>query len=548
MRVPSNGIKTEKQIRNVQQTGSVKAGLKVGKRFSAVIVSVDGENVSLEVNGKLINARNASSDKLFSGSLAQFEVLKSSDETIEIRPIALSNLSSPENDFNYVKSTLNKLGISVSSDNIDILSQMMKTGVPVSTSTFTDAKQAFLSTQKLADALFSTQESKAIAQNENNMNLPDAKALIELLSKNAGEVIRDKNALSTLQDFVNKELLSEKAGQTFDNKGAGTESVEVDKGFDASAGKQGDKVDGLKSSNEANLVDGKNQSLNQGKDHGIKSSMDFVKDLMMAFKNLSSSRDNLINHTVFLNKLGIKPSVFNVAVTESLLKGELGFSKAMGEVLARAIEDPELLENKDLGDKIKNFLKSSMKMAEIPEKIDAKSIEENLKNFKLLNEELARFSMEHKDSKNVEQLGLLRQHANLIKEMEPIWQNVFMPILDKSSIDDIEMYVKRDGAHTVKNRNSEDRVIYLSLKTDRIERVKARIDYTARDLKLIFVLQNEDLKNYAENMIPHLGDRLRMISKKNIHIAVNSDSFDTNLLDFELVASFNPSSTIDMRV
>ncbi len=538
MRVPSRQISTDSQVKQTQQAASVKAGLKVGKRFSALIVSVDGENVSLEVDGKLINARNASSEKLFTGSLAQFEVLKSNDETIEIRPIALSSLSSAENDYNFVKSTLNKLAINFTSDNADILAQMIKTGVPVSKTTFMENKQAFFSAQKLANLLFnteSTSENNSLKASSDNL-VNDAKSLVELIATSSKEIVTNKESLSVLKQFVDNNfdsstlVKSDIVGNKAENPNS---AVKVSANTEFSQ-----DVSSSESSQNPKSVENTN----------TKPTNDLVKNFMESFKNISSNRETLVNHIVFLSKSGIKPSIFNLAISSSLLNGKLGFSKSMAETLSSLLENPTIQENKEINTKITSFLKNTLTMSEMPEKLDAKTIEESVKTFKLLNDELVKLEVENKSGKDFEQLNLLKQNASLIKEMEPVWQSVFMPVISKNNINDIEMYIKKDGANSANKRNTDDRVIYLSLKTDNIARVKTRIDYSKNDLKLIFLMQDQELKKYAESMIDSLKSSLAKISRKKIHIAVNADSFDTNLLDFELVTSFKPSSNIDMRV
>ncbi len=537
MRVPSRQISTDNKVKQTQQATSVKAGLKVGKRFAALIVSVDGENISLEVNGKLINARNASSEKLFTGSTAQFEVLKSNDETIEIRPIALSNLSSAENDYNFVKSTLNKLGINFTSDNAEVLAQMLKTGVPVSKTTFMENKQAFFSSQKLADMLFNTENNSnnQAVTTSNNSLVNDAKSLIDLIATSSKDIITNKEALSVLKDFVDKNI-----------------DVSSFPKNDVAGAKGQEQQAALKISDHptesSKSVGSSSQNVNNSENINAKPANNLVKNFMESFKNISSNRENLVNHIVFLSKSGIKPSIFNLAISDSLMNGKLGLSKSMSQTLAILLENPSMIENKELNTKLTAFLKNTLDISELPDKLDAKSVEENLKTFKLLSDELTKLEVENKSGKDVEQLTLLKQNASLVKEMEPVWQNVFMPMISKNNINDIEMYIKKDGSNSVSKRNSDDRVIYLSLKTDNIERVKTRIDYSKKDLKLIFLMQDEALKTYAETMIDSLKSRLSTISNKKIHIAVNADSFDTNLLDFELVTSFKPSSNIDMRV
>ncbi len=544
MRVPNRRISSENKLAEVKNL-SPKSALKLGKRFTATVLKIDGENVSLEINGKIIQAKNRSSDSLLMGSESLFEVLKSSEEVIEIRAIPLSKFSSSENDLAYIKTNLGKLGINFTEDNAKILSQILKMGIPLSKSNFMDVKRDVLSVQKLAHILFQGGENNAHEVENGGLSKialspSELQALNNLLSLDAKNLIANKEDLSILKNFISNEiqLNSEKNNLNIEVE---TFANDKEKGEANQKALLGNELsDNQRLDTELKDIKGNDEA---GKNKG-----DFIKGFLSLFKNISSDKEVLMKQVVFLHKMGIKPSIFNLSATDSILNGKFGFSTSLAEILSKEIANTETTLNKDFDKLLSNFLKSTLNISDFSGKVDGKQIAEGVKNFKLLNNALSSLDMEGVGKEDSEQMALLKQNASLIKELDTTWQAVFMPITQQSEIDEIEMYIKKEDASSKNSKNDDKKVIYLSLKTDNIERVKSRIEYSKNDLKIIFLLENDDLREHAESQLSILESKLSAISDKKIHLSFNSDQSDINLLDFELITSFKPSSKIDIRI
>ncbi len=526
MRVPDRRISNDSKIKKTTDL-SPKSKLKLGKKFTATVLTIDGEHVSLEINGKIIQAKNRSNHNLLMGSDVQFEVLKSSEEVIEIRAIPLSEFSSSENDLKYIKTNLAKLGLNFTDDNANVLSQILKMGIPLSKSNFMDIKQDVLNVQKLFHVLFNDGGEVNFQKLESaDLSKAELNALTNLLSLDAKEVIGNKVALNALKDFISNSF------QSISLSEASKRSVV---NFSNSEENQNAIISNKSGSEDLTL-------------QGEKKQGDLIKGFLSLFKDVAGQKDALIKQTVFLNKMGIKASIFNISTSDAILNGKLAFSVSLAEVLSKGMKNPDSLFNKDLEKVINNFFKSSLSISDFSETIDGKIIKEGIKNFTLVNDSLSNLDLETVGAEDVEKMGLLKQHATLIKEMDDTWQTVFMPMVHQSDIDEVELYIKKNGTSSKSNSGEDKKLIYLSLKTDNIERVKSRIEYSRKDLKIIFILENDDLREHAESQVSLLESKLSRLSDKKIHISFNSDQSDINLLDFELVTSFKPSSKIDIRV
>lgn len=535
MRLQGRPVDAANRLSKAETASSLKSVLSVGRKFTAMIVSVDGNQVSLELNGKIIRARNASSEHLFSGTNAQFEVLKSGSDSIEIRPVALSGLSSAENDSAFVKATLNRLGIPFSADNAELLSQMVKTGAPLSSGSFQELKHEVMSVQKVIDAIFAPPSSELQAGAPVLQDASPGKqgVPLELLFSSFADLLTEKEDLTRLGDFV-------QAQPGFDDAEA---LVNAGKSEEAPSTKPAELTKELPAAE-----DGRGAGApEEGTELPARKDAELLKGFLLALKTMGGDREGLTQSLLFLNKLGIKPGIFSLSTLNASLNGKLGVSAALAELLQAA--GGEGASKKDsLTSVLKHALKNSLSLSELAESLDADGLEERIKTFQVLKEELASARPEQRPGGSMEQLGLLKEHASLIKDLQPAWQSFVLPILHKNGFDDIELYVKKDGQNGIRQRKTDDRVIYLSLKTENIARVKVRIDYSKTDLKLMLLLENHELSEYAEGLISPLQERLSRMLKKTVRISVNSDPEKLNLAKLDLIASFKPSSKIDVRI
>lgn len=558
MRLVGRPVGVEKQQKISGAKEGQKLDLSVGKRISASIVEVSGEKVLLNVGGRLISAKNASSEQLYSGMNAEFEVVKSESDLIEIRPSVLSNLSSSERDESFVKATLLKLGLPYSEDNQQILNSIMKMGSLISKSGFNEAKLIFAQSMRLADALNVPVSAESFQQAESS-----GKAALAL-SMSPAELLSDESALSALKDAILSSLKTEPPTLSQMSSKAETLAEEPQKAV-ATEGKVliDAEVNAPKDNVQTKLGDNEKLAGDISKDLGdfkhsgeklinadAKAEIISAKDQTPAplakiatqFFNISEDKGSLLNSLVFLSKMGIKPSVFNIALSSGMLSGKLG----VAEALIQLGDDVSFKDDSSLKQALELFKSSALKMDKL-EKLDSEDLKQAVKTFQLLEEKL--LSSELSPKKDAQQ-NLLQQNASLNKDMAPSWQNVIVPFLGKAGIEDIEMYVKKDGSkgNTSKGSSSEDRLVYLSLKTDNIERIKVRIDYKAKAINLVFMSDNEDIETYIKSQLGKLRERLDSLSDKNISISVNTDKDKISLVDFEYIGSSPSISKIDFRI
>lgn len=536
------------RVQSVAETGQVKASLSVGKVFSALIVSVEGETVHLEVNGKPLQARNMSGESLLAGSSAQFEVLKSNSESIEIRPLALSGLSSAENDLQFLKQNLTKMGLSPSLDNLEILSQMMRSGTQISQQSFQEIKVDLLGVQKLADYLFSKPEENrgaplAEQQGQEMLSALTEEEIVEALGKAPRDLMGDKASLQILKMLAESLPMPSADKEIF---AAGKETPAAGKQIEGEAIPLAEgKVSAQEKSPEAaNAAPETSAKVPEGEHR----KGELVKTFLHELQSLNSDREILTKELVFLHKLGLKASIFHLAIAKSLLQGRVGVFAALSELLSETPASKAPSPEAEWEAKFKRLFKASASFFEAPDKMDGKGLQELSKQFKELSQELSNWRPDSAHTKSPEQAALLREYVGFQRDLQNIWQSILIPINPGKGMEDLEVYVRKDREGKRGRNASDDRILYLSLKTENIERVKVRIDYGKKELKLIFLLQSEDLSNYVKEHLPALRDSLSLLVEKKVHISVNADLNEINLSDFELATSIRPSSKIDVRI
>lgn len=548
MRLPNRPISTERQIK----TGGIKSDSKlefsVGKKISATIVDVQGDKVILKIGDKIINAKNGSSENLFSGTDAIFEVVKSSEELIEIRPSALSQMSNPETDLNFVKTTLSKMGISFTEENIEVLSEMMKSGNLISKGNFDSSKLLFKQTLRLADVIFKHEAEAETIQKPESQNIR-ADKIFSGLKMSSGELLGNKETLETLKsiagEFISKAETNADLAKSFDvqpqrettekTSTENPENINKDNMPESGVIKTEEKKNTPKIKGE--ISNGMDKS-----DKQIEDDKELVKKFLKSFKELTSDRSTVLKSLSFLSKNGIKPNIINITLAQGFLTGKNGVSEAVLKLLENPAKDlsPNLKEALHL---FKGGITDFSKL----ETIEAKDLENLFKVYENLSKELGKTAQTER-AEGISQTEYLQQNVFLSKEMSPIWSNFVIPFVEAAKIEDIEVFVKKDGKNKSAFTDNEDRLVYLSLKTHNIDRIKVRIDYKPKSINLIFFTKEGDVTEYVKDKVQILKNHLQEFIKKQINVSVNPDKTDISLLDFEYIASQSSISKIDFRV
>ncbi len=536
MRLVGRPVSLEKQLKVDAVKSGAKLELNLGDRLRASIVDVDGEKVVLRLAGRLIEARNASSEKLFSGMDTIFEVVKSSEYLIEIRPAALSQMSTPETDLEFAKGILLKMGVPITEENLEILMGMVKAGSLLSKGKFDASKTLFRQVQKLSDFIFKEGGDNPV---QKDTDVP--KRIFQAFSKPPFELLKDREVLNLLSSIskdiplaLGSESVDASKAEIVDKKQVPDNSEQVFlKGDNLEEGLSKDGV-GISKTSEGLNTDVKGVEAETEKSTILK--------FLSAFKTVSSDRGELLKSIFFLSKINVKPSLMNIAITQGMLKGDNGFSEAVFNL------------SKDLGSEVDpslkdaiNLFKEGLLSAEKLENIDAEDLKNLLKAYDNLNKSLENAQVLD-DSKSTSQTEILQQNSALAKDMQPAWSSIALPFISEGKIEDIEIYVKKDGGGSSRKGASSDKLVYLSLKTDNMDRIKVRIDYKPQLVNLVFLTKGGDIEEYVRTQVESLGGRLKEFLDKDVNISVNSDFDDVSLIGFEHLGSVSSVSRIDFKV
>lgn len=539
MKVDSRGLPIDRGLKSTDKVDVKKTLLEVGKRISSEIVSVDGDEVVLKLGNSLIKARNASSEQLYSGMLADFEVLKSDKSFIEIRPVALSALSGEESNLAHLQKLARDLGVVDSGDNLLLLSKMMKLDYPVSKANFEELKLLFLQTARIADALLS--ELKPETPIFKEAPVLDSAKLLEVLSAGPKDIALKGELLNALSIIAAE---GESAALTKPETGpipeAGTQEVGLlQEEVRPSIGES--KLNSIK---EAGLeLEVASQTKQNESSHPLplKEGLDLahMKQLVKEFKTLAADEGLFLNTLVSLSKQGLKPSMLNMVFANAMLKGEFGLAEAYFELDAEVGDglEPQLKTALDQ-------FKSKLLSMEAFEEVDADALEEMVRAYEELMNKIEEGA---KSSRLPREAALISQHNQLSKDMQPLWQTIVLPLMTGNKPEDLEIYVKKDGGSKSGERSRSEKLVYLSLKTDHMDRLKIKIDYKPRSLKLHFFTKTKEVEQHIKGLIPKLEKALKSTSDKQLSIHVNSEEGNLNLIDFEIMRT-KPSSKIDVRI
>lgn len=534
MKVDGRGLNIDAGLKTASKDYAQKSLLEVGRRISSEIISVDGDEVLLKLGNSLIKARNASSEQLYSGMLADFEVLKSDKNLIEIRPIALSALSGAEADLAELQKLTRALGVTDTGDNLSLLAMMMKLDYPISKANFEALKLLQLQTTRVSEGLMSASLSENISDQAAAIDL-SLNSLLEFLTAHPKDLAFKQEVLSLL----NYRLLGEDGAEPL----LESESIPLSQAESEAPIREGAILEGQGHKPVASegpapppvASEGPGIAQEEYKELELK----HMKALFSEFKRLSSDENQLLAGLVSLTKQGIKPSMLNLLFANSLLKGGLGLAEAIFEFDEGDLErlDPELKRA------LAQF-KSKLLYFEQLEEVDADSLEEMVKTYEeLINkvEEGAR------SSRLPGEATVLGQHSQFTKDMQPLWQAVILPMMSGNNIEDLEIYVKKDSSSKSKAGARSDRLVYLSLKTANMDRLKIKIDYKPGSIRLSFFTKSKAVEAHIRSLSSKLERALKSMNDKQISVYVNSEEGDRNLIDFDMMSTRIPSK-IDVRI
>lgn len=528
MKIDHRGPGVDRGLRTADRVDVKKPLLEVGRRISSEIISVEGEEVLLKLDNGLIRARNAGSEQLYSGMMAEFEVLRSDKALIEIRPVALSALSAEEADISHLQKMARELGVVDSGDHLQLLAKMLKLDFPLSKAGFEELKLIYLQSAKIGAALLGEVANIAEPASRPALSLDSAK-LLEVLTAAPRELVLKSDVLKALSLMV-----SEPPAPTLEQP-APPLPAGVPEFRPELPSELGPEAEPIKLAQELSPP----KEVELAPKAGVEAELSALKHIVKEFRILAGDEPRLMTSLVTLAKHNIRPSMLNMVFSNALLRGDFGLAEAIFELDGGVLDklEPEL----------KSALatyKSRLLTMEGLEDMDADSLEEVVKIY----EELVNKMEEGARSAGLpRELAMISQHSHLVKDMQPMWLAAFLPLMTGSKLDDLEIYVKKEGASKQGDSSRSDKLVYLSLNTANMDRVKIKIDYKKRSLKLSFFTQSKEVEQHIRSLLPRLESALKSMSDKQLSLHVNSEEEDLNLVDFELM-SVKPPSKIDVRI
>lgn len=536
MKIEHRGLSVERSLGSTDRIEGKKPLLEVGKRIASEIISVEGDEVLLKLGSSLIKARNMSSDALFSGMMAEFEVLRSDRALIEIRPVALSALSGEVADTSHLQKLARELGVIDSVENLRLLSKMMKLDFPVSKANFEGLKLLELQTAKIREAILSSGLSEDHTQEARPLSSPQ---LFDIITAAPKEIALKQDLLSLLQSLVSLEYLGSEETGLQPSLGELSQSESLNVGAELAEADFSSTIEGRPTLDEASSPEVevlKQEGITEKKEE---LDLNLMKNIVREYRTLAADENQFLNALVSLSKQGVKPSILNMVLLNSQMKGSLGLGEAVFELEAEVLDkmEPELKA-------VVEHFKSKLLNFGALEEVDADSLEEMVK---IYEDMMTKLEEGAKQAKLPREANILGEQASLTKEMQPTWQALIMPMLNGQKLEDLEIYVKKEGAFKSGDGSRPDKLVYLSLKTDNMDRVKIKIDYGIKNIKLSFFTKSKEAEKHLRAELPRLEEGLRQLSDKALSLHVNSEEGDRNLVDFELLSAKAPSK-IDVRI
>lgn len=476
MRIDINKIKNE--YNNIENT---KSSVQKGDVIQAKVIEKTSDGVLLEIDNKIIHARQESNSNLFVGSVTNFEVLENTNDKIVLKlinlPEDISLIDSLENIEtklkNLIFSELDSFKLSKTERNIDILLAMHGFKIPISKGNFNEVLNSFFDINKLGMKL------EEFLQNNDLKNFEKIDDIIENFE------INDFNDL--IENFKNIKV----------------DDIEIFK----------------------NLV--KNQSK-------LIDSICFLKS-----NNIEINAKNLISlNMMFSNKIDINFMLDNLIskfFDENLEKKDLLFK--INDLFDNKNDDFDVQNSKDLNvDLNKKIVKIILKIFDNIKNADDVNKNENIKeNMKLFSELHKSFNEINDKNENI--------NINLIKNSQNINLNenyfyFMMPILENKGA---EFFIKKNDK---KNIDLNDFILYISLNTNNLDNVKAKIHSMQNSLKIDIICKNEEyMKLFNENK-KNLELNLKKVISKKIEIDIFTLNNDVELYKISKLDNLTKISNI----
>lgn len=529
MILDTKSVSLDKSIGSALTQDTNRVVLEAGKKICCEIISVEGSEVLLKLGSAVIKARNAGSEQLYSGMIADFEVLKSDKSLIEIRPVALSALSSEESNNSYLQKLASDMGVVETTDNLALLSKMMKLNHPISKANFDNLKLLMLQMNKIGETL--QREVSAEFQNLNSPNQPfNAEEVLNSLVYSPKEIISKRGLLNDILNLLNSDMGKFENNISPKNiEIAGEANIPIldeESGYEPKNPGSDSKTPARSSSQE--------QPVSVSKEELLK-----LKAVLENYRDIALNKDEALGSSVFLNKHNIKQDVLNTLILNSILKGGLGISEAVFELNDEVLGKmrPELKAAVEM------FKSVLVKQGDL-EKLDGETLEKMVKIYDNL---LTKMEEGSRKSTGLKEFFLLERNSAFSKDLQPMLQSVVLPMISYGELRDLELYVKRDAASKASDASNNDKLVYLSLKTENMDRVKVKIDYKPKSIRLSFFTAANSVEAHFKACIYKLQRVLSMLSDKEITVSVNTEVKDLGLVDFELMSA-KSHSKIDVRI
>ncbi|WP_432665123.1 hypothetical protein R9X47_02505 [Wukongibacter baidiensis] len=525
--------------------------LKVGDLLRAKVLSMVGDSIMLEVNGKFtLEAKDMSSIRYNVGDLIEFTVADMSEDKFIIK----SNISK----LALFESKLSEMGIKLDDENKELIKLLFKNQIPITKENLSTIS----STKNYYGKLFELIKESNLPVSSETINSDVKEALKNLITSNEVD-LADKSSQQVLKTMSNENQsnVSSNINSSFpfinefldgENKNPLEKLVFMLKnGLDFNI-KDNVLVDNIVSGKKTitsqiegliKLLDDETTSNNSAKDNIVidKSIQDndYKNKLIKIMQKFEASEENSIKDSSTLEK-GLQINTLK--------------NKPMGPIQKSDISEDENIKDSINPERVLQNNDQKSKLIKLMQKLDASSIKDK-EEFTSTMKELFQSLDDIKNSiSNSENRNLISKHIDEIKtsfdfvnRLNESMAFIQVPININNSQKNLDIYIKKD-AESRKKINSQNAKIFISLNTNNLDLVQVLIELNKKDINLNFRITNKKIRKVIENNEALLANKLKEYDFNNVifKYSVNDEKMDLTNLDFSDKKS--KLNTLDIKV
>ncbi len=508
-----------------------RVNLKVGQRVNAFVMEVMEDLARLNIEGKVVIARQKGESTLTQGQVATLEVIGKQDNILQVKLLDATSAEILTNDLSaQLEGQLNKLGIAVTDKALLVLKAMHEQGQVVSKENFSMLQQEHTALSEMAKLLQQSPDKPLNWQSTAKQLLSENNLATDVpLQENANPSTENSSgkALNNL-NTDSQNVLNQSSDKTAVNKLAQENLAEAET-IKAASTNRADKG-------------GLNNVAKEGVGLTDKPFAFLDKNLKQAFLQMVSDSKSSMQTLAFMQRHQVKPTLLNTVLFNHLLSGKMGMMSSLEQLLK---DDAGKLPVQ-LKEALTKLFETSPKWQALPEKFDGEALKALLEASNKLQQSLIHLKANSETGEKAEHIAAIKQSQSLLSASPIPWQALPIPIQLQRQIEDVEIYIKGDAKKDGK-LNPDDGLIYIALNTQHMSLIKVKIKLLKDVVRIDFITDKPPIKAFMQKNVNDLKEALSTWTKKEVNVAFNAVDETPNLAELEKV-DIAAITAFDMKV